>query len=270
MSLSPASGQSRIAQAFARRKALIAYLTIGYPQKETALELVPRLEEWGVDIVELGVPFSDPLADGATIQEASYQALRQGVTTQFCLETAFQLRQHVSLPLLFMTYYNLLLNPGPDEFCRQAEVAGADGLIIPDLTPDEGTELETASQKHKLDLVYLLAPNSPEERLRLVARRSRGFIYLVSLTGVTGPRDTLPPGLEEFVLRVRPLGSLPLAVGFGIAGPEQAQRAARIADGVIVGSRLLQLVKEDSTFRKAKKFIQGLRQALDRAFTEAA
>jgi tryptophan synthase alpha chain len=259
---------SRIPAAFARgHKALIPYLTVGYPQLETTLELVPRLEEWGCDLVELGIPFSDPLADGTTIQEASFQALERGMTPRLCLEVASKLRQKVSLPLVFMTYYNPVLHFGLEAFCQASAEAGIDGFIIPDLPPQEGAELEGLAQKHGLDLVYLLAPNSGPERIRLVAARSRGFIYLVSLTGVTGPRQALPPELEAFVARVRGEASLPMAVGFGISGPEQARRVAGVADGVIVGSRLIQLLREDDAFSKVRDFVQGLRQALDQAFS---
>ncbi|MBI4288982.1 MAG: tryptophan synthase subunit alpha [Chloroflexi bacterium] len=262
MSTRQAGAQSRIAQAFEGHKALIAYLTVGYPKLETCLELVPRLEEWGVDMVELGIPFSDPLADGSTIQEASFHALQNGITPQKCLETTGKLRRKVSIPLLFMGYYNPILNYGLEAFCHTSEMAGVDGFVVPDLTPDEGAELEAATQRHRLDLIYLLAPNSSDSRIKLVADHSRGFIYLVSLTGVTGARQQLAAGLEDFVVRVRAKTDLPLAIGFGISGPEQAKRAAAVADGVIVGSRLIQLIKEDSSYGKVKEFITRLRQAI--------
>lgn len=253
---------SRIPDAFSRRKALIPYVTVGYPRPETALELVPRLEEWGADLVELGIPFSDPLADGATIQEASFTALEHGTTPTRCLEVAARLRERVSLPLVFMTYYNPVLSYGLDGFCRDSAQAGVDGLILPDLPPDEGAALEEAGQRHGVDLIYLLSPNSSSERIEVVARRSRGFIYLVSLTGVTGARRELPPELEGFVGRVREKAKLPLAVGFGISTPEQAARAAAVSDGVIVGSRLIQLIREDGGYAAAGEFIRGLRRAL--------
>jgi tryptophan synthase alpha chain len=253
---------SRIPEAFGRRKALIPYVTVGYPRPETALELVPRLEEWGADMVELGIPFSDPLADGATIQEASFMALGQGTTPARCLEVAARLRERVSLPLVFMTYYNPVLSYGLEGFCREAARAGVDGLIIPDLPHEEGAGLEVAGERHGVDLVYLLSPNSSAERIQAVGRHSRGFIYLVSLTGVTGARRELPPELESFVGRVRQSATLPLAVGFGISTPEQAARAAAVADGVIVGSRLIQLIREDDGYAAAGEFIRGLRRAL--------
>ena len=244
-------------------KALIAYITVGYPNLEATQKIATTLSHNGCDIIELGIPFSDPLADGATIQEASYQALQQGTTPQVCLEVAKQLHQKITTPLVFMTYYNPVFNFGLEAFCQSCTEAGISGLIIPDLPPEEGQELEAITRQHNLDLVYLLAPTSAEERIATVAARSRGFIYLVSLTGVTGVRQTLPPELESFVKRVRQKAKQPLCVGFGVSNPEQARRVARIADGVIVGSRLIQLIEEDATLSSLKAFTLSLRGTLD-------
>lgn len=255
---------SRIASVFSRRrKALIAYLTVGYPSLDETLELVPRLAQAGCDMVELGIPFSDPLADGATIQRASYQALQQGVTPGSCLEVAARLRHTMDIPLLFMTYYNPILSYGLEDFCHQSFDAGVDGLIVPDLPPEEGGDLEETTAGHGLDLVYLLAPTSSEQRIDLVARHSRGFIYLVSLTGVTGARNSLPQDLEAFVRRVRQRASQPLCVGFGIASAEQARRVCQVADGAIVGSRIIQLLESENGRAAAIEFVRSLRRALD-------
>jgi len=243
-------------------KALIAYITVGYPNIEATQKIVAALADNGCDIIELGIPFSDPLADGATIQKASYQALQQGTTPELCLEVAHKLHQKIVTPLVFMTYYNPVFNFGLEAFCQSCAEVGLSGLIIPDLPPEEGAELEAITQKHKLNLIYLLAPTSTEERIAMVAERSRGFIYLVSLTGVTGTRQTLPPELENFVKRVRQKTKQPLCVGFGVSNPEQASRIARIADGVIVGSRLIQLIEEDATLSSLKAFVLSLREAL--------
>jgi len=244
--------------------ALIPYVTVGYPTIEATLKVVPLLASSGCDIVELGIPFSDPLADGATIQKASFQALQNGVTPNLCFEVARQLSQIVEIPLIFMTYFNPVLSYGLEKFCVTCNRSGIDGLIIPDLPPEEGSELEAITQRQGLDLIYLLAPTSTEERIRLVAERSRGFIYLVSVTGVTGARDRLPTNLEAFVAKVRQVATQPLCVGFGISTPEQAKRVARIADGVIVGSRLIQLMEaDDNSISTVSSFVKGLRQALD-------
>lgn len=244
-------------------KALIAYITVGYPDVETTQRAAITLANNGCDIIELGIPFSDPLADGATIQKASYWALQQGITPQVCLEVAKQLHQKIAIPLVFMTYYNPVFNFGLEAFCQSCTEAGISGLIIPDLPPEEGEELEAITEKHSLDLIYLLAPTSTEERIALVAAKSRGFIYLVSLTGVTGARETLPPELASFVKRIQQKAKQPLCVGFGISNSSQASQIARIADGIIVGSRLIELIEEDAFLVSLKTFTSSLRKALD-------
>jgi tryptophan synthase alpha chain len=255
---------SRIASVFSQsgRKALIPYVTVGYPTIEATLKVVPLLAQNGADIVELGIPFSDPLADGVTIQRASFKALQQGISPRSCLDIAKQLRKRTDIPLVFMTYYNPVFHYGLESFCTACAAAGIDGLIIPDLPPQEGADLEAIARKKDLDLIYLLAPTSTEERIKLVGQRSRGFIYLVSVTGVTGARDKLPADLESFVARVRKAVRQPLCVGFGISTPQQAKQVAGIADGVIVGSRIIQLM-ESGDIEPVGEFIKGLRQALD-------
>jgi tryptophan synthase alpha chain len=257
---------SDIAAVFSQpgHKALIPYVTVGYPSIEATLKAVPLLAQNGADIVELGIPFSDPLADGVTIQKSSFHALNSGVTPQLCLELAKKLREKVNIPLVFMTYFNPVFSYGLENFCAAGAGSGINGLIIPDLPPEEGSELEAVTQKQGLDLIYLLAPTSTEERIKLVAKRSRGFIYVISVTGVTGARDRLPADLAAFIARVRKLANQPLCVGFGISTRQQASQVASIADGVIVGSRLIQLMEADDDFAlPVASFIKGLRQALD-------
>ena len=260
---------TRIASAFDQpaHTALVAYITVGYPSIEATLKVVPLLAGSGCDMVELGIPFSDPLADGTTIQKASFCALQNGVTPRLCLEIARQVSQMIEIPLVFMTYFNPVFSYGLGEFCGACASSGVDGLIIPDLPPEEGMELEAVTQRHGLDLIYLLAPTSTEERIRLVANRSRGFIYLVSVTGVTGVRDKLPPGLDAFVGRVRKMACQPICVGFGISTPEQARQVAEVADGVIVGSRIVQLMEaEDEFMAPVQDFVRGMRAAVDRPY----
>ena len=256
---------SRIASAFSQpeHKALIPYVTVGYPSIEATLKTVALLAKNGSDIIELGIPFSDPLADGATIQKASFSALQNGVTPRLCLETARQLSQEVDTPLVFMTYLNPVFRYGFTEFCDACADSGVSGLIIPDLPPEEGSELETISQERGIDLIYLLAPTSTEERVRIVAERSRGFIYLVSVAGVTGARESLPEDLEKFVARVRQVASQPLCIGFGISTPQQAKGVSLIADGVIIGSRLIQLMEADESLAGVENLIRDLRHTLD-------
>ena len=245
-------------------KALIAYITVGYPTIEATMKVVPLLADSGCDIVELGIPFSDPLADGVTIQKSSFHALQNGVTPQLCLEVAGQLSQKVNIPLVFMTYFNPVFSYRLEEFGTACAGCGIQGLIIPDLPPEEGLELEAISQKQGLDLIYLLAPTSTEERIRLVAERSRGFIYLVSVTGVTGVRDRISANLAAFVAKVRKIATQPLCVGFGISTPQQASQIARLADGVIVGSRLIQLMEIEDGFTSLARLVRGLRNSIDK------
>jgi len=246
-----------------QHKALIAYVTVGYPSIEATLQVVPALVEGGCDIIELGIPFSDPLSDGTTIQRASHGALQQGVTPKLCIEVAHRLHQMVDVPLIFMSYFNPLLHYGLDAFCAASSEVGIDGLIIPDLPPEEGMELERLTEGYQLDLIYLITPTSTEERLRLVAARSRGFIYAVSLRGITGARETLPADLESFLARVRDITSQPLCVGFGIATPEQARRVVNIADGVIIGSRIMEIVENSNQpGPAAQAFVAQIKNAI--------
>jgi tryptophan synthase alpha chain len=234
----------RLARCFARaraagRPALICYLPVGFPDLEATLELVPALVRGGADAIELGVPFSDPLADGTTIQRASQRALEQGATLARCLDVAATVRQRVDVPLLLMGYYNPFARYGLARLAASAAQAGVDGFIVPDLPPEEADELCAVAQPHGLATVFLLAPTSTEERIAAVAARAQGFIYCVSLTGVTGARDALRADLAAFLGRVRRRTPLPLAVGFGVARPEHVRSIGAIADGVIVGSALI-------------------------------
>jgi tryptophan synthase alpha chain len=239
------------------------YLTLGYPTPETSMDLVKAAIAGGADMLELGIPFSDPLADGPTIQKASFIALQQGMTVAHCLEMAHELRrQAIEVPFVFMSYYNPILAYGESAFCRRCCEVGVDGLIVPDLPPEEGEALESMCRQHGLALIYLLAPTSTLGRIRLLAERSQGFIYLVSLTGVTGVRDVVPPDLAGFVQRVREATDKPLAVGFGIGRPEQAAQVARLADGVIVGSAFIRAAGEPEAEERVRAFASALSQAM--------
>ena len=265
---------SRIAESMARLRAdgrlgLIAYLTVGYPDVESTLRLVPTLAAGGADMVELGIPFSDPLADGATIQRASHHALGQGVTVVVCLDVLRRLRQGgLAIPLLLMGYYNPILAYGIDEFARDAADAGADGLIVVDLPPEEAVGVQAACAGCGLDLIYLLAPTSSDERIARVAGQASGFVYCVSLTGVTGARGDLSPGLAEFLARVRRHTSLPLAVGFGISRAEHVQAVARLgAEAAVIGSAIIDLIdrtpagEREEKVREYVEVVTGRRRA---------
>ncbi|MBI3942980.1 MAG: tryptophan synthase subunit alpha [Chloroflexi bacterium] len=248
------------------RKALMPYMTTGYPQLDSLERFVPAAVEAGADMFELGIPFSDPLADGATIQHATQVALENGVTVRFCLESVRNLRQNhgVTAPFVFMGYYNPILQYGLEKFAGDAVTVGVDGLIVPDLPPEESEELHQACSAAGLDLIFMLAPTSTVERVKLACQLGSGFLYLVSLTGVTGARASLPETLESFVARVRQETKLPLAVGFGISSGTLAQRVATIADGVIVGSAVVQRTGSGNVETVAA-FIQELRRGIDQA-----
>lgn len=258
---------SRIAEAFARlrsahRTALMPYLTIGFPQRDSTLELVPALEAAGADMFELGVPFSDPLADGATIQRAAQRALENGVTLSFCLETVAALRSRgVRAPLLLMGYYNPLLRYGVARACADLAAAGGDGWIVPDVPPEEATTLHTAASAHGLDLIMFVTPTTPDERITEIARLARGFIYCIALTGITGARKELEAGLNDFLRRVRRHTDLPLVVGFGISNATHVAQVSAIADGAIVGSALINYIEQlppDQLVTGAATFVREL------------
>jgi tryptophan synthase alpha chain len=249
------------------RAALMPYFTLGYPDYETSLEVVQACVEAGADLMELGLSFSDPLADGPTIQHSTQVALENGMTTERCLDAVTELRARgVQIPLILMGYYNPILAYGLTRFVERAAEVGANGFIVPDLPPEEGHELESLCIKKGLGLSYLLSSNTSLERERLLTQRSRGFTYLVSVIGITGARDVLPANLTSFIHRVRETApkEMPLAVGFGISTPEQAQAVGALADGIIVGSALINAVKESPQPAKAAgKFVSQLRATLD-------
>jgi tryptophan synthase alpha chain len=263
------NGLEHIEQAFAsvqaeKRAALMPYFTLGFPNPEASLEIVTSIARSGADLIELGIPFSDPLADGPTIQHSTQEALKMGMTLSGCLELAGRLRSRgVRQPLLFMGYYNPVLAYGLARFVADSAAAGVDGFIIPDLPPEEAREMEASCAQNGLALVYLLAPTSTPERITAISARARGFLYLVTLTGVTGARQALPGDLQAFVERVRSHTKIPLAVGFGISTKEQAHSVSGLADGVIVGSALINAVNaSDQPVQAAAEFIRGLRDSL--------
>lgn len=235
----------RIEAAFERmrdedRTGFVAFVTVGYPDVESTPSQVRALIDGGADIIELGVPFSDPLGEGKTIQKSSAKALANGVTPTICLDVARRLRaEGVEAPFVLMGYYNPILAYGVEEFARDAAEAGVDGLIVVDLPPEESQPMRRACMGNGLRLIYLLAPTSTEERIIQVAALASGFVYCVSVTGVTGAREELPGDLGQFIDRVRALVPLPIAVGFGISQPKHFQSVGRIADAAVIGSAII-------------------------------
>jgi tryptophan synthase alpha chain len=272
--MTQANGRSRITAAFQRAQqtqtaALMPYFTIGFPDQPTSLAVIEAIAPHS-DLLELGVPFSDPLADGPTIQRSTQIALENGTTTAVCLQTVRTLRQRgVTTPIMLMGYYNPILAYGQEQYVADAAAAGVDGFIVPDLPPEEAAELEALAANSGLALIHFLAPTSNPARIANIVKRASGFIYLVSLTGVTGARASIQADLADFVGRVRQQAAVsretavPLAVGFGIGTPEQAANVGQMADGVIVGSALINHVAQAADKpAAAAKFVQSLQQAL--------
>jgi tryptophan synthase alpha chain len=240
---------TRIGERFARsrkegRTAFVAYLTAGDPSLERTVEAARELDAAGVDVLELGVPFSDPLADGPVIQRASERALRRGTTLARVLEAVRAIRKRTELPLLLFSYLNPILQYGVDRLAAEGRESGLDGVLVTDLPPEEADGWLPVARKAELDTVFLAAPTSPDERLRRVAEASRGFVYAISRTGVTGERKALSDDARPLVERLKRHTKEPVAIGFGISTPEQFRAAGEVADGVVVGSALVRFLEE--------------------------
>lgn len=243
--------KSRIESLFNRKKSekiMSLFLTAGFPDLESTVELVLGFEENGADLIELGMPFSDPLADGPTIQYASNVAIENGITMNRIFEMVSEIRKKSEIPIILMGYINPVLRYGADEFCKKAAAAGVDGLIIPDAPIEESSIISEPAQKNHLDMIYLVAPNSTNERMRQVDQKSSGFVYCVSVTGVTGARsgEEVAKSVERFISRVNEhVTKNPKLVGFGIKSHEDAAIIAREVDGFIVGSALIDTIRKD-------------------------
>src|SRR6266700_2205578 len=267
----PRTPATRITRAFEQalkenRGVLIPYFMCGYPSSPQSIQLALAAAQTGADIIELGMPFSDPLADGATIQHAGHIALEHGMTINGCFEIAFEISLRSDVPLILMGYYNPILVYGLETFCQRAVTSGVCGLIIPDLPPEEAEPLQHAAQKHGLSLIFLIPPTTPDERITQIAKLASSeygsFLYCVALNGVTGARATLPADLQAFIHRVKDYMkeyNLPIAVGFGISTPEHITELTAFADGVVVGSALIKLI--DQHVEAVKRYILSLHQA---------
>jgi tryptophan synthase alpha chain len=252
---------SRISLMFSRLRkrgetALIPFITAGDPDLTTTADLIVEMDEKGADLIELGLPFSDPLADGPTIQAASQRALRRNVNAKDVFELVRAVRGRTEIPLVLMGYYNPILQYGLARFARDAVDAGLDGTIVPDLPVEEAGEWMREAKAHGLSNILLVAPTTPGERIRKIARASRGFLYYVSITGITGTTSELPPELAEGLAAVKQLTSKPVAVGFGISRADQVARLSGTADGIIVGSAIVRLV-EANTLREGEELRAG-------------
>ncbi len=257
--------KSRLTKAFEKarirhKKAFIPYIMAGDPSLKKTEEIVLLLEECGADIVELGVPFTDPLADGPTIQRAAERALGKKVTLKRVIETVSSLRKRTDIPVVLMTYFNPIFKYGMEAFAFDAHTAGIDGVIIPDLPPDEEKGFIKSSHHRELDTIFLLAPTSTEDRVKLVAKASTGFIYYVSLTGITGLSIKIDSLMNTMINQIASISEKPVAVGFGIKTPAEAKKIANIADGVIVGSSIVKMIHED--YKNLEEYLKSLREAI--------
>lgn len=268
---------NRIENAFKNKPIFMPYFPLGYPDLDTSIDVIEALAKNGADLIEVGLSFSDPLADGPVIQHATQVALEKGITVKKSLEAVKELRKRgVDIPLILMGYYNPMLAYGLEKFIHDAVEAGADGFIIPDLPMEESEEFElalsgastasetsTRSSLSATPLIQMLAPTTPSERMEMIARNAKGFIYLVSVTGVTGERKSISEGLGELISRVREHTSAPVCVGFGIGTPDQAAQVGALADGVIVGSACVKTIGgSESPVEAAREFAVEFRSAL--------
>ncbi|MDO8462624.1 MAG: tryptophan synthase subunit alpha [Deltaproteobacteria bacterium] len=244
-------------------KALIPFFTAGDPSLKITEKLVLMAEKAGADLVELGIPFSDPMADGPVIQSASERALKKGVTLEKVLGLVRSIRKKSDIPLLLMGYYNPIYSFGLKRYAREAKRAGVDATLVVDLPPEESTELDRELKKVGISLIYLLTPTSDAERIRKVCRKARRFIYFVSVTGITGSALKDEKLLQQKIRQIRRQTKLPVVIGFGISKPEQAKRMARLADGVVVGSALVSLIhRTHGSVAAAQKMVANFRKAV--------
>ena len=254
----------------ARNKAaLVCYLTAGDPDMDTTGEIVLNIEKSGCDIVELGIPFSDPMADGPTIQLASERSLKNGTSLKDVLSSVKEIRKHSELPIILFGYYNPFLAYGLERFANDASDAGVDGVLVVDLPPDEADEFKTFLDEKELDMIFLLAPTSNRERIALVSENGSGFIYLVSVTGVTGARPDQDYSLEDLTKEIKNKSRLPVGIGFGVSSPDQAKMISSFSDAVIVGSALIKIIENGSCnknnmMNEISNFVSGLSQACQR------
>ena len=255
---------SRTGEAFKNRKAFIPFVTCGDPDLETTMKVVKAAVEAGADLIELGIPFSDPTAEGPVIQAASLRALQGGVTTDAIFDMVVKLRGSVSIPMVFMTYANVVYSYGAEKFMSRCNEAGIDGIILPDLPYEEKGEFQDVCRAHDVDLISLIAPTS-QDRIAMIAKEAEGFIYIVSSLGVTGVRSRITTDLNSMVEEIRKNSDLPCAVGFGISTPEQAKEMAALSDGAIVGSAIVKIIGEygrDSA-PHVGDYVKSMRKALD-------
>lgn len=254
---------TKIADAFSNGKAFIGFLTAGDPNLEATKEIIKKMAAAGCDLVEIGIPFSDPIAEGPVIQNANIRALKNHVTTDDVFQMVNELKDEVEIPMVFMTYLNVLFKYGYDKFLKKAKDCGICGVIIPDLPFEEKEELQSVADKYEIEVVSLIAPTS-EDRIKTIAKHAKGFIYEVSSLGVTGVRSEIKTDLESITKAVKEATDIPVAIGFGINTPEQAKKYAAIADGVIVGSAIVKIIEEygEDAPEKVYDYVKSIKDAI--------
>lgn len=254
---------SRIQSVFENKKAFIPFITCGDPSLEVTEQLVYAMEEAGAGLIELGIPFSDPTAEGPVIQEANLRALKGGVTTDKIFDMVAKIRKNSNIPMVFMTYANVVFSYGTERFISRAAELGMDGLILPDVPFEEKEEFDSVCVKYGLDLISLIAPTS-HDRIRMIAKEAKGFVYCVSSLGVTGVRSEITTDIGAMVRLVKSVKDIPCAVGFGISTPEQAKKMAGLSDGAIVGSAIVKLCKEhgENAAPYVKEYVKSMCQAV--------
>jgi len=250
-------------------KALIVYLTAGDPDLGTTKEIILGLDGAGVDILEIGVPFSDPTADGPIIQKASHRALKAGATLSGILEMIGEVREASEIPIVLFGYYNPILNYGNERFAKRARAAGVDGVLVVDLPPEESAELRTHTDRAGIDFISLIAPTSTDERIRTIAQNAGGFLYYISITGVTGTTRPQVADIKKDMERIRAITGLPVAVGFGISTPEQAREIAPHADGIVIGSAFVRLIEEGGGANNRVNIVAGYARRIKQAIEGA-
>ncbi|MEQ2130332.1 tryptophan synthase subunit alpha [Caldanaerobacter subterraneus KAk] len=247
------------------KKALITFITAGDPDIDTTYDIVLALEKAGADIIELGIPYSDPLADGPTIQASSQRALAKGIKIRDIMNLVMRIREKSDIPIVYLVYYNSVFKYGIEKFLEDSKKAGVDGLIIPDLPLEERKEVLDIADKYEIYLIPLVAPTS-KERIKAITENGKGFVYCVTLTGVTGAREEITTDLEEYMRLVSSYTSMPKALGFGISGPEMARKLKSLSDGIVVGSAIVERIAKGynrcEMLKEVKEFVSSLREVL--------
>lgn len=254
---------NKISKAFENGKAFIGFVTAGDPNPEISLEVMVKMAQAGCDLIEIGIPFSDPVAEGPVIQEANLRSLSQGTTTDKVFELTKKLSERVDVPLVYMTYLNVLFRYGYDRFLEKARAVGISGVIIPDMPYEEKDELQSVAVKYGIDVISLIAPTS-EDRIKMIAADAQGFVYTVSSLGVTGARSEITTDLAEITAHIKQVTDVPVAIGFGINTPEQAKKYAAVADGVIVGSAIVQIIADygEAAPQKVYDYVKEMKDAI--------